>query len=269
MDRIDALTAFIAAADENSLAGASRRLGRSPAAVTRAIASLERRIGTRLLYGTTRVVRMTEAGEQYLASCRHIEADLEEADRAAAGERTAPRGMLTVTARCFWPSARAAAGRCFPQQVSVGAGAPPPARSRGQRDRRRHGRSRADRASARLGPLRYQGERGATAVVCESGYLARRKVPRAPTDLKSHDCISFNAMTPSDVWTFAPSAKGNASKQVRVFPRLTVTEAEAAIGAAVDGHGVTRVLSYQVERELKSGPPQGDSRGLRAHALAG
>jgi DNA-binding transcriptional LysR family regulator len=72
MDRIDALTAFIAAADESSLAGASRRLGRSPAAVTRAIASLERRIGTRLLHRTTRVVRLTEAGEQYLAACRHI-----------------------------------------------------------------------------------------------------------------------------------------------------------------------------------------------------
>jgi hypothetical protein len=49
------------------------------------------------------------------------------------------------------------------------------------------------------------------------------------------------------------TSKENASKQVRVFPRLTVTEAEAAIGAAVDGHGVTRVLSYPVERELKAG----------------
>ena len=91
-------------------------------------------------------------------------------------------------------------------------------------------------------------------LLCASpGYLDRRKAPRAPTDLKSHDCISFNAMTPSDVWTFAPGTKAKASTQVRVFPRLTVTEAEAAIGAAVDGHGVTRVLSYQVERELKAG----------------
>jgi DNA-binding transcriptional LysR family regulator len=49
------------------------------------------------------------------------------------------------------------------------------------------------------------------------------------------------------------TSKENASKQVRVFPRLTVTEAEAAIGAAVDGHDVTRVLWYQVERELKAG----------------
>src|SRR6266481_2387408 len=101
MDRIDALTAFIAAADESSLAGASRRLGRSPAAVTRAIASLERRIGTRLLHRTTRVVRLTEAGEQYLAACRHIVAGLEEADRAAAGGRPSPRGGLNVRRRCF------------------------------------------------------------------------------------------------------------------------------------------------------------------------
>src|SRR5215831_7462237 len=102
MDRIDALTAFVAAADENSLVGASRRLGRSPAAVTRALASLERRIGTRLFHRTTRVIRLTEAGERYLAVCRRLLADLEEADRAAAGERTAPRGMLNVTAPLFF-----------------------------------------------------------------------------------------------------------------------------------------------------------------------
>src|SRR5258708_31745167 len=94
MDRIDALTAFIAAADESSLAGASRRLGRSPAAVTRAIASLERRIGTRLLHRTTRVVRVTEAGERYLAACRPIVAGLEEADPAAAPQRTPPPRRL-------------------------------------------------------------------------------------------------------------------------------------------------------------------------------
>jgi DNA-binding transcriptional LysR family regulator len=77
--------------------------------------------------------------------------------------------------------------------------------------------------------------------------------PRELAELKSHDCISFNAMTPTDVWSFARRAKGSASRQVRVVPRLAVTEAEAAIGAAIDGQGITRVLSYQVERELKAG----------------
>src|SRR5579863_4053742 len=98
MDRIDAMAAFVATVDEGSLVGASRRLGRSPAAVTRAVAALERRTGTRLLHRTTRAIRLTEAGERYIASCRRILADLQEAELLAAGERTAPRGVLTVTA---------------------------------------------------------------------------------------------------------------------------------------------------------------------------
>ena len=41
MDRIDAMKVFVSAVDEGSLAGAGRRLRRSPAAVSRAIAFLE------------------------------------------------------------------------------------------------------------------------------------------------------------------------------------------------------------------------------------
>ena len=59
MDRIDAMTAFVAALDEGSLAGAARRLGRSPAAITRAVALLEERLGTRLLHRTTRALHLT------------------------------------------------------------------------------------------------------------------------------------------------------------------------------------------------------------------
>jgi DNA-binding transcriptional LysR family regulator len=254
MDRIDALTAFIAAADESSLAGASRRLGRSPAAVTRAIASLERRIGTRLLHRTTRVVRLTEAGERYLAAGRHIVADLEEADRAAAGERTAPRGVLNVTAPLFFgrlyvrPLVDAFLERYPSVQVRLLL-----------LDRVVNLIEEGMDVAVRIGHLPDSGLIAIKVgevrrLLCASpGYFARRKAPRVPMDLKSHDCISFNAMTPSDVWIFAHGAKENASTQVRVFPRLTVTEAQAAIGAALDGHGVTRVLSYQVERELKAG----------------
>jgi DNA-binding transcriptional LysR family regulator len=254
MDRIDALTAFIAAAEESSLVGASRRLGRSPAAVTRAIASLERRIGTRLLHRTTRVVRLTEAGERYLAACRHIVTDLEEADRAAAGEHTAPRGVLTVAAPLFF-------GRLHVRPlIDVFLDRYPSVQVRLLLlDRVVNMIDEGMDIAVRIGHLPDSGLIAIKVgevrrLLCASpDYLVRRKVPRVPADLKSHDCISFNAMTPSDVWTFAPGAKEIASKQVRVFPRLTVNEAEAAIGAAVNGHGVTRVLSYQVEPELKAG----------------
>ena len=98
MDRIDAMKVFVAAVDEGSLAGAGRRLRRSPAAVSRAIAFLEHHVGTELLHRTTRSLKLSDAGQRYAAACRRILTELEEADILAGGERTAPRGTLTVTA---------------------------------------------------------------------------------------------------------------------------------------------------------------------------
>jgi len=98
VDRIDAMKVFVAALDEGSLAGAGRKLGRSPAAVSRAIAFLEAHVGAQLLHRTTRSIKMSEAGERYAVACRRVLTDLEEADIAAAGERSAPRGILSLTA---------------------------------------------------------------------------------------------------------------------------------------------------------------------------
>ena len=98
MDRIDAMKVFVSAVAEGSLAGAGRRLGRSPAAVSRAIAFLEAHVGAELLHRTTRSLKLSEAGERYAAACRRVLIDLEEADVLAAGERSAPRGTLILTA---------------------------------------------------------------------------------------------------------------------------------------------------------------------------
>ena len=101
MDRLDAMKVFVAALDEGSLAGAARKLSRSPAAVSRAIAFLEDHVGTELIHRTTRSLKLSEAGERYAAACRRVLTDLEEADILAAGERSAPRGTLTVTATSY------------------------------------------------------------------------------------------------------------------------------------------------------------------------
>jgi len=254
MDRIEAMHAFVSAVDEGSLAGASRRLGRSPAAVTRAVAALERLVGTRLLYRTTRVVRLTEAGERYIASCRRILADLREAELMAAGERSAPRGVLTVTAPLLF-------GRLHVRPlVDAYLGAYPEVQARLLLlDRTVNLIDEGVDAAVRIGHLPDSGliaiKTGEVRrVVCASPeYLRRHKFPRQPLDLASHDCIIFSAMTPTDTWTFAARRGSDSVRTVRVRHRLTVTEAEAAIGSAVEGRGVTCVLSYQIERELKRG----------------
>ena len=60
----------------------------SPPAVTRAVSALEDQIGTRLFTRTTRVVRLTEAGNRYFEDCRKILADVEEAEAAASRNHT-------------------------------------------------------------------------------------------------------------------------------------------------------------------------------------
>jgi hypothetical protein len=98
MDRIDAMKVFVTAVDEGSLAGAARRLKRSPTAVSRALNFLETRLGVELLHRTTRILKLSEAGERYAAACRRVLADLNEADMLASGERSSPRGVLTISA---------------------------------------------------------------------------------------------------------------------------------------------------------------------------
>src|ERR1700704_2573199 len=88
MDRIDAMQAFVAVADLQGFAPAARKLGLSPSGVTRLIAALEQRLGARLLQRTTRSVTLTDTGARYLERARRILADVEEAERAAEGERT-------------------------------------------------------------------------------------------------------------------------------------------------------------------------------------
>src|SRR5262245_38122723 len=98
MDRLDAMQAFVVAVDEGSLAAAGRKLGRSPAAISRAIAFLEEQAGSKLLYRTTRSIKLSEEGERYVASCRRVLTEIEEVDTIISGKQAVPRGTLSLTA---------------------------------------------------------------------------------------------------------------------------------------------------------------------------
>src|SRR4030081_3011240 len=89
---------FLAALDEGGLRKAGRKLGRSPAAISRALAFLEAHVGVTLLYRTTRSFKLSEAGERYAAVCRRVISDLEEADLVAAGGGLAPPGTAAKNA---------------------------------------------------------------------------------------------------------------------------------------------------------------------------
>ncbi len=253
MDRIDAMKVFVATLDEGSLAGAGRRLGRSPAAVSRAIAFLEAHTGTPLLYRTTRTIRLSEAGERYALACRRILADLEEADLLAADERSTPRGLLSVTAAvavgedALRPMIDAFLERypdvsirlhLLDRPVSlIDEGIDVALRIAHLQD--------STLVAMPVGEVRR-------VVVASPEYLAAHPAIEAPADLASHTIISMTHFG-LDSWSF-PAAPHAALPQVVQFaPRFTVNTIRAALACAVAGHGVTRLFSYHVAEQVKAG----------------
>ena len=98
MDRFHLMNVYVAVAAERGFASAARRLGLSPPAVTRAVATLEQNLGVKLLNRTTRLVRMTEAGQRYLEDARRVLSDADAIDEAVSGVSSEPRGQIAITA---------------------------------------------------------------------------------------------------------------------------------------------------------------------------
>ncbi|MEO5756835.1 MAG: LysR substrate-binding domain-containing protein, partial [Mesorhizobium sp.] len=98
MDRLEAMSLFIATVEAGSLSAAGRRSGTPLATVSRKISDLEHHLKTRLLNRSTRRLTLTDAGHAYFAACRRILDEVGEAERTAGGEYSTPTGELIITA---------------------------------------------------------------------------------------------------------------------------------------------------------------------------
>ncbi len=273
MDRIDAMKVFLSAVDERSLAGAGRRLGRSPAAVSRAIAFLEAHVGAELLHRTTRSLKLSEAGERYAAACRRVLVDLEEADIVAAGERSAPRGTLTLTAPvitgedvlrpvldAFMNEHPTVSVKLYllDRQVNlIDEGIDVALRIAHLAD--------SSSVAIRLGEVRR-------VIAASPGYLARHPVIQEPADLAKHQIIAMTHFG-QDSWSFPPAQGSSVPRAVPFAPRLVVNTVRAAVASAAEGHGVTRLFSYHIADEIREGRLQillgkDEYPPLPAHLLA-
>jgi DNA-binding transcriptional LysR family regulator len=254
MDRLDAMSVLLAVAEAGSLSAASRKLGTPLATVSRKITDLEAHLKTKLLHRSARQMTLTDAGRSYLEACKSIIEQVEAAEREAIGEYRAPKGGLTITAPTvlghlhLLPIALEFLV-AYPDidlrlllsdhvvnlledriDLAIRIGILPD----------------SSMISTRIGTIRH--------VCCASpSYFDVRGVPRKPSDLRNHDCITFDSFGSPRAWRFA---NGNAEISVPIRSRLTVNTAEAAVAAAVAGIGVTRVMSYKMERASRAGALQ-------------
>lgn len=255
LDRIEAMSIFVAVADAGSFTGAGRKLNIPLPTVSRKLAELEAHLGTRLLTRSTRRLALTEAGAHYVSDCRRILDEIGDAERKAAGEYVSPKGEILMTAPVAF-------GRrhVLPAVTAFLATYPDIDVRMMMSDRNTHLLDEHIDLAVRIGRLPDSSLRAAqvgsvSQVVCGSaGYFARHGVPQTPHGLTRLSCITFDSLSPTSSWLFADT--DGKEQAVTVRSRLAVSTAEAAVDAAISGLGVTRVLSYQAMEAVKGGKLQ-------------
>ena len=251
MDRLDAMAALLAVVDTGSFSAASRKLRVPVTTISRRVADLEAHIRTRLLQRTTRKVTLTDAGAPYVAVCRRVIEQLEEAERSAAGEYQSPRGELTVTAPLVFGRLHLVPviAEFMAQFVDVRLNCR-------FNDRFLNLHDEHIDVAVRVGPLPDSALRARQigfirrSVCASPGYLSRHGEPMVPADLAGHDCIAFHTLDPPGHWVFSTN---DGPAMIPIHSRITLDTVETAIDAGIAGMGLIRPFSYHVRPALRAG----------------
>jgi DNA-binding transcriptional LysR family regulator len=251
MDRIDAMAAFVAVVDLRGFAAAARKLELSASAVTRLVAALEEQLSVRLLNRTTRSVSLTDVGARYLPRARAIVESVRDAEAAARARKIAPSGRFVVSAPVIFGRREVA-----PLFSDYLARYPEVTGELRISDRIENLVEEGIDAAVRIGGLEESTLRmrtvGATRriLVASRTYLAARKRPRRPEDLREHALIQVTPLTPLPEWRFY---RKEGRQHLPIHPVFVTNSADAAIVHTRRGMGIAMVLSYQVADLLESG----------------
>jgi DNA-binding transcriptional LysR family regulator len=245
---------FCLAAEAGTFTAAALAAGVTPAAVSRSISRLEKRLGVRLFVRSTRSIRLTEGGKTYFEECRQALNQLVEAERKVTGEQIQPAGTLRISAPTTYGH-----HRLLPMLPAFRAKYPL-IRLEVNISNRNIGfhdenydlaiRFRAQPDSTMIARLL---EDAPLVVVASPAYLKRAGVPRTLAELEQHECIQFDLPSSGRriSWLFNEdgherdvSLGGNYSCSEDVLGCVTLAKA---------GAGLFQTYKFVVEKELAQG----------------
>jgi DNA-binding transcriptional LysR family regulator len=252
MDRFLAMTAFARVVESGSFARAAERLGISTSACSRHVADLEAHLDTRLLNRTTRRLSLTESGQAFYERCVEVLADLEEAEHAAAASRARPRGTLRLTCGISFGT------RHLAPLVAAFAALHPEVQFDVQLSDRfvdlvEEGFDLAIRIGEAAGQNLIARKLGETrAIACAAPvYLREHGAPETPADLARHACLTYEYLSPRNVWRFRD--RNGKEHAVRVAGPVHANNGDLLTAAAVEGIGILMEPDFIVDAELRSG----------------
>lgn len=251
MDKFLAMKTFVRIVDTGSLTAAANALDTSLPTVVRSLAALEHQLGASLLNRTTRRIHLTDEGAQYLEICRSVLSSMREGEEALLSRRTELQGRLKITASTLFgrrfvapivyeflrSHPKVSADIVFVDRIVnlIEEGVDVSVRIAQLKD--------STLTATRVGQVRR--------VVCASeAYLRRCGVPKAPNDIRKHNCVRHIGLAPRSEWNFRVA---NRQVSVPITSIVTCNDIDSAVNACVDGLGLGMFLSYMVAPNIKAG----------------
>lgn len=246
MSQLEQIDTFVKVIENNSFAQAAKLLGISPAAVSKQINALEKRLSVQLLTRTTRKLALTNVGENYYQQCRRVLSELHDADALVSHVQKEPMGELRVAATSYFGSRyivpyiaefmalypkvilHLELAERFPDLtrenidilVGISMEGPP------------------ELVRRKIGSGYY--------ILCATpAYLKKYGTPKKPTDLLQHRYIEHEIRYPSGIINF----KGGQSIQVE--PILFLNNSKEMQACALQDIGIVKLHQYAVKDVLK------------------
>lgn len=251
VDPLHGVAAFLAVAEHASFTAAAEAIGLTRSTISAQVADLEARLGLRLFHRSTRLVRLTPAGEAYRERLGDIAERVDLAERAARAEHSTPEGRLRITAPPDMGQ------RFLVPWVAEFLALHPGTRIELDLSNAAHNLIERRFDLAIRGVIEIEEnlitrKLGISPLLtcARADYLARRGHPERPEDLSKHDLLHFAHLRRGRVWTMT---RGAERVEVPILPRLELNEGWALRTAALEGAGICQLPAFAIGDALRSG----------------
>jgi len=245
---------FCLAGEAGSFTAAANTAGVTPAAVSRSVARLEKRLGVRLFVRSTRSIRLTEGGKTYFEQCRGALNQLVEAERKVTGEQVQPSGTIRISAPTTYGHHRLlpmlplfrAKYPLIKLEVHIS-----------NRNVDFHEENFDLAIRFRTQPdstmVARQIEDASLVIVASPAYLKRAGLPRTLADLEHHECIQFDLPSSGRQISWLFNEDGHEKEIFSVGNYCCAEDVLAGVTLAKAGAGLFQTYKFIVAKDLADG----------------